>query len=132
MPMARAVTRGTSEKIVPALGPPVGTHCEHCGKQHHVGGPLWTAPMHDPEFIKELLASLHNGKGAELASAKRLIGMLTSVQVRHLTRSPQISLDLLTSLCLAHAHHNAPPLATCSPQRPSLGYVPTIRTGGAA
>ena len=81
MPMARLISReGKEPKIVPAVGPPVGRECEHCGKVHHVGGPLWTAPMHDPAFIEELLESLQHGKGAELASAKRLIGMLTSVR----------------------------------------------------
>ena len=80
MPLARKVVRGEHEKIVPGQGPPVGRECEHCGRVHHVGGPLWTAPMHDPAFITELLKSLQSGEGAELASAKRLIGMLTAVQ----------------------------------------------------
>ena len=79
-PLARKVVKGNNEKIVPGQGPPVNRECEHCGKVHHVGGPIWSAPMHDNEFVAELLKSLQHGEGAELASARRLIGMLTSVQ----------------------------------------------------
>ena len=79
MPLARSVVRNGHEKIVPGQGPPVPRECEHCGRVHHVGGPLWTAPMHDQSFIAELLQSLQSGAGAELASAKRLTGMLTSL-----------------------------------------------------
>lgn len=76
-PKARIVERGGNEKIIPGVVP-VGPRCEHCGRPHHVGGPLWTAPIHDAEFISSLLESLRGGPGAGLASAKRLTGMLTS------------------------------------------------------
>ena len=29
----------------------------YCGRVHHVGGPIWSAPMHDQKFIAELLES---------------------------------------------------------------------------
>ena len=79
-PLARRIERNGHEKIVPGQGPPVGRECEHCGKVHHVGGPYWTAPIHDADFVQTLLSSLKEGEGASLASAKRLIGMLTSVR----------------------------------------------------
>ena len=80
-PVARVVPRERGEpKIVRAQGPPVERLCEHCGNVHHMGGPLWSGPMHDPEFVRALLHSLHEGDGRELASSKRLIGMLTAVQ----------------------------------------------------
>ena len=78
-PLARIVERNGHEKIVPGQGPPVSRECEHCGRVHHVGGPIWSAPMHDQKFIAELLGELSTGRGAELASAKRLTGMLTSL-----------------------------------------------------
>ena len=80
-PLARLVTKGNSEKIVAGAGPPVDRHCEHCGFIHHVGGAMWTAPMHDEAFVRRLLASLQGQGtlGASLDSRKRLSGMLTSV-----------------------------------------------------
>ena len=40
--------------------------CDECGGQFQVGGPIWTAPMADPEFVKELRADMEAGidKGA--------------------------------------------------------------------
>mmetsp|Transcript_20755 Transcript_20755/g.67946 ORF Transcript_20755/g.67946 Transcript_20755/m.67946 type:complete len:616 (+) Transcript_20755:82-1929(+) len=79
-PLARVVDKGTHEKVVAGVGPPVERSCEHCGGVHHVGGPLWTAPMHDHEFVEKLLAKLQDEEGcSNLGSRKRLIGMLTSV-----------------------------------------------------
>lgn len=78
-PIARLVERNGHEKIVAGQGPPVGRECEHCGRVHHVGGPLWTAPLHDTDFVTSLLTSLKEGEGRQMASQKRLIGMLTSV-----------------------------------------------------
>ena len=79
-PLARTVVRDGKEKIVPGQGPPVSRECEHCGRVHHVGGPIWSAPMHDQHFIAELLGELGSEVGAaNLASAKRLTGMLTSL-----------------------------------------------------
>ena len=80
-PLARRTTRNGHEKIVPGQGPPVSRECEHCGSVHHVGGPIWSEPMHDPEFVASLLEELKDGgSGSELASARRLTGMLTAVQ----------------------------------------------------
>ena len=78
-PLARLVEKNGNFKVLPGQGPPVGRECEHCGRVHHVGGPLWSAPIHDHAFVTALLTSLKTGEGAEMASAKRLIGMLTSV-----------------------------------------------------
>ena len=78
-PLARLVEKNGNSKVLPGQGPPVGRECEHCGRVHHVGGPLWSAPIHDHDFVTALLTSLKAGEGAQMSSAKRLIGMLTSV-----------------------------------------------------
>ncbi|KAG8230897.1 hypothetical protein J437_LFUL002928 [Ladona fulva] len=35
-------------------GPPVGQKCKHCGHKHHVGGPIWSDPIHDGDFLARL------------------------------------------------------------------------------
>jgi tRNA (guanine26-N2/guanine27-N2)-dimethyltransferase len=75
--LARLTERNGNVKIIPGILP-VGPRCEHCGRPNHTGGPIWAAPMHDDGFVSELLHSLRSGRGAELASCKRLVGMLTS------------------------------------------------------
>lgn len=76
-PMARVVDRGTHEKVSAGQGPPVSHNCEHCGRVHHVGGPLWTAPLHDADFVQALLRRLHAPGGAAFGAQKRLVGLLT-------------------------------------------------------
>ncbi|XP_067616657.1 uncharacterized protein [Eurosta solidaginis] len=43
------------EKFGIPTGPNVNTNCAHCGDKHHMGGPLWSHPIHDPTFVEELL-----------------------------------------------------------------------------
>ncbi|KAL1521571.1 hypothetical protein AB1Y20_021230 [Prymnesium parvum] len=57
-PLARRVVKGNSEKVTAAQGPPVDKRCEHCGFVHHVGGPIWTAPICDRAFVGRLLQTL--------------------------------------------------------------------------
>lgn len=58
------------------LGPPVNTQCQFCSNSHHVGGPVWLAPLHDLEFVSDLLDSVTEERFATVA---RMTGMLTMV-----------------------------------------------------
>jgi len=61
-------------------GPPVNSNCEFCGRGHHVGGPMWIAPIHDQEFVGSLLGWLESEEVADrFATQERMIGMLTVV-----------------------------------------------------
>ncbi len=55
-------------------GPPVGERCGFCGRPFHVGGPFWMAPMHDADFVKDLIASLEEDR---FGTYQRLLGMLS-------------------------------------------------------
>ena len=78
-PVARMDQEGAQAKFRPAQGPPVAPCCAQCESVHHVGGPMWTAPMHDADFVNSLLEGLQAEGGGELASRQRLVGLLTSV-----------------------------------------------------
>ncbi|KAH7944052.1 hypothetical protein HPB52_015014 [Rhipicephalus sanguineus] len=69
------VKRSTSFKFSPALGPPVGLTCSHCGHKHHIGGPVWINPMHDVHFIQRLIRRVT--ESPELyGTSKRMLGIL--------------------------------------------------------
>ena len=57
-------------------GPPVNIHCQFCSFSHHIGGPIWLAPLHDLEFVSNLLESVTEERFATVA---RMTGMLTMV-----------------------------------------------------
>uniref|UniRef100_W8B9H9 tRNA (guanine(26)-N(2))-dimethyltransferase n=1 Tax=Ceratitis capitata TaxID=7213 RepID=W8B9H9_CERCA len=61
-------------------GPSVGTNCEHCGHKHHMGGPIWSNPIHDHGFVKELLQTIEERPLCELGTHRRLQGVLSVVQ----------------------------------------------------
>merc|ERR550519_1174049 len=57
-------------------GPPVGRTCDHCGNNHHIGGPIWLAPIHNLDFVSDLLDSLSEDK---FQTYPRMVGMLSMV-----------------------------------------------------
>lgn len=65
---------GKNFKYKLVSGPPVDSHCSYCQNTHQVGGPIWLAPIHDQDFVSELIASLDDH---EYETIERMKGMLT-------------------------------------------------------
>ncbi|KAL7741492.1 hypothetical protein ACLKA6_000811 [Drosophila palustris] len=61
-------------------GPAVNTQCEHCNHRHHLGGPIWSAPIHNTEFVKDLLDAVQSSPLNELGTQRRIVGVLSMVQ----------------------------------------------------
>ncbi|KAJ7685216.1 N2,N2-dimethylguanosine tRNA methyltransferase [Mycena polygramma] len=57
-------------------GPPVLDKCPECDGVLHMAGPMWSAPIHDPEFIGKVLEHLENNE-TQYGTAVRMKGMLT-------------------------------------------------------
>ncbi|KAK4693858.1 tRNA (guanine26-N2/guanine27-N2)-dimethyltransferase, partial [Phenoliferia sp. Uapishka_3] len=59
-------------------GPPpgAGDRCGECGGKYHIGGPMWGAPIHDQEFVGEMLELVESNQNA-FGTSTRIIGMLT-------------------------------------------------------
>lgn len=63
-------------KFIPGSGPTVPQSCPHCGHHHRVGGPIWSAPLHDTEFVKKIIERAQKGS-LQLKTADRIAGMLS-------------------------------------------------------
>ncbi|XP_017115951.1 probable tRNA (guanine(26)-N(2))-dimethyltransferase [Drosophila elegans] len=61
-------------------GPTVNSQCEHCGHKHHLGGPIWSAPIHNPEFVQDLLKTVQESSLQSLGTQRRIVGVLSMVQ----------------------------------------------------
>nr|XP_016935805.1 probable tRNA (guanine(26)-N(2))-dimethyltransferase [Drosophila suzukii] len=61
-------------------GPAVNSQCEHCGHRHHLGGPIWSAPIHNPEFVQDLLKTVQETPLQSLGTQRRIVGVLSMVQ----------------------------------------------------
>ncbi|THU80820.1 N2,N2-dimethylguanosine tRNA methyltransferase [Dendrothele bispora CBS 962.96] len=57
-------------------GPPVGDKCPECDSALHVAGPMWSGPIHDTDFVSQVLS--HTESHSEhYGTAVRMKGMLT-------------------------------------------------------
>uniref|UniRef100_A0A674H9A2 tRNA (guanine(26)-N(2))-dimethyltransferase n=1 Tax=Taeniopygia guttata TaxID=59729 RepID=A0A674H9A2_TAEGU len=76
--LGRATSHGSGFKYSAATGPPVGPTCEFCQQRHQVGGPVWAEPLHDPAFVKGVLAALERSPG-RFSTEPRMRGMLSVI-----------------------------------------------------
>lgn len=45
-------------RYLPGFGPAVAQECSDCGKKYNMGGPIWSAPIHDMEWVNSTLADV--------------------------------------------------------------------------
>ncbi|KAI6659102.1 tRNA (guanine(26)-N(2))-dimethyltransferase isoform X2 [Oopsacas minuta] len=77
-PLGKIITDDKSIKYKPAIGPPVDRECAFCGWTHHIGGPIWLDPIHDLNFVKDVLTSL-DVESHQYKTVDRLNGILTMI-----------------------------------------------------
>ena len=58
------------------VGPPVPEKCPECESSLHVAGPMWNGPIHDSQFIGQILEHLEGNEG-KYGTFTRMKGMLT-------------------------------------------------------
>lgn len=76
-PLGRIIVNKKSVKHQVSQGPPVAQSCTHCGHRHIVGGPIWSAPIHDREFLANLKESLVE---EDFTTYRRMLGILTMME----------------------------------------------------
>ncbi|KAG7629742.1 tRNA methyltransferase Trm1 [Arabidopsis suecica] len=77
-PVGRSLPKNNSVRYLPAIGPVVKQDCNHCGKKYNMGGPIWSAPMHDPEWVTSILNSVKSMKD-RYPAYDRISAVLTTV-----------------------------------------------------
>lgn len=65
-------------KPAPGFGPVVPQQCSHCGKKYNMGGPIWSAPMHNQEWVLSILASVKAMK-ERYPAYEKITAVLTTV-----------------------------------------------------
>lgn len=50
--------QNNSIRYLPGYGPVVPQECSYCGKKFNMGGPIWSAPIHDQEWVTSILADV--------------------------------------------------------------------------
>jgi len=93
----RSPDDATHVKIALPHVPAVSEHCVHCQHRHTVGGPVWSAPIHNVDFVAKMLELVSSNEGkARFGTARRMEGMLSLI----LEELPDIPLYLgIDKLC---------------------------------
>lgn len=93
--VGRTVSKNNSVRYLPGFGPAVSQECSDCGKKFNMGGPIWSAPIHDQEWVAAILANVKAMKECYPAY-ERISAVLTTVS----EELPDIPLFLsLHNLC---------------------------------
>ncbi|KAL8161166.1 hypothetical protein V2J09_012655 [Rumex salicifolius] len=77
-PLGRAITKDKSVKYLPGSGPVVPQQCSDCGWKYNMGGPIWSAPIHDQEWVTSILADVKANKD-RYPAYERIVAVLTTI-----------------------------------------------------
>ncbi|KAA8530468.1 hypothetical protein F0562_005177 [Nyssa sinensis] len=76
--IGRTVSKNNSERHLPGFGPVVPQECSDCGKKYNMGGPIWSAPIHDQEWVTSILADVKSMKD-RYPAYDRISAVLTTI-----------------------------------------------------
>ncbi|EXB77658.1 putative tRNA (guanine(26)-N(2))-dimethyltransferase 2 [Morus notabilis] len=77
-PIGRTITKNTSVRYLPGFGPVVPQECSDCGKKFNMGGPIWSAPIHDQEWVASILEDVKSMK-ERYPAYDRISALLTTI-----------------------------------------------------
>ncbi|XP_052205235.1 probable tRNA (guanine(26)-N(2))-dimethyltransferase 2 isoform X2 [Diospyros lotus] len=77
-PLGRTVSKNNSLRYLPGFGPVVPQECSDCGKKFNMGGPIWSAPIHDQEWVTSTLADVKSMKD-RYPAYDRISAVLTTI-----------------------------------------------------
>ncbi|GFY82918.1 N2,N2-dimethylguanosine tRNA methyltransferase [Actinidia rufa] len=77
-PFGRTVSKNNSIRYLPGFGPVVPQECTDCGKKYNMGGPIWSAPIHDQEWVTSILADVKSMKD-RYPAYDRISAVLTTI-----------------------------------------------------
>ncbi|XP_022164502.1 probable tRNA (guanine(26)-N(2))-dimethyltransferase isoform X1 [Myzus persicae] len=81
LPLGSAKSDSKNMKFTLLSGPPVDKKCEHCGFPHLVGGPIWTGPLYNTEFLGKLCNYIKTEDAEKkFNTVRRMRGMLGMMQ----------------------------------------------------
>lgn len=72
------ILQNNSVRYLPGFGPAVPQECSDCGKKFNMGGPIWSAPIHDQEWVASMLADVKSMRD-RYPAYNRISAVLTTV-----------------------------------------------------
>lgn len=72
------ILQNNSVRYLPGFGPAVPQECSDCGKSYNMGGPIWSAPIHDQEWVTSILEDVKSMKD-RYPAYERISAVLTTI-----------------------------------------------------
>ncbi|KAF3796626.1 hypothetical protein EJ110_NYTH01769 [Nymphaea thermarum] len=85
-----------SVRYAPAYGPVVPQECSDCGKRFNLAGPIWSASIHDQEWISSILSNVVSLKD-RYPAYERISAVLTAISEELLDVPLYVSLHSLSA-----------------------------------
>jgi len=80
-PMGTVEKNGNSTRYMsPSVAAGLSEKCGHCGHRMHIGGPMWSEPIHNLDFVARVKALATSPDTPQLKTEARILGMLTLVE----------------------------------------------------
>ncbi|XP_044468795.1 probable tRNA (guanine(26)-N(2))-dimethyltransferase 2 isoform X2 [Mangifera indica] len=73
-----ASNKNNSVRYLPGFGPAVPQLCSHCGKKFNMGGPIWSAPIHDQDWVTSMRVDVNSMKD-RYPAYDRISAVLTTI-----------------------------------------------------
>ncbi|KAL7135633.1 hypothetical protein ABFS83_11G111100 [Erythranthe nasuta] len=77
-PVGRTVSKNKSVRYLPGFGPAVAEDCSDCGNKYNMGGPIWSAPIHDMDWVTSILEDVKSMQSCYPAF-NRISAVLTTI-----------------------------------------------------
>eukprot|EP00250_Pteridium_aquilinum_P020998 c25007_g2_i1 orf=528-2297(-) len=95
-PVGRITNKNDNARYLPGTGPAILPECKHCGKRFNMGGPIWSEPIHDSEWIALILRGL-NADRKRYPAFDKVHGVVTAISEELLEVPLYLSLHSLCS-----------------------------------
>ncbi|XP_021905305.1 probable tRNA (guanine(26)-N(2))-dimethyltransferase 2 [Carica papaya] len=76
--IGRTLSKNNSVRYLPGFGPVVPQECSDCGKKFNMGGPIWSAPIHDQEWVTSILSDVKSMKD-RYPAYERISAVVTTI-----------------------------------------------------
>jgi len=116
-PLLKVTENGNSVKYKPGTGPPVGMTCDQCNKPYQIGGPVWSDPIHDVDFVKAVVDDINKAKD-KYGTFTRMNGLLSVIS----EELPDCPLYYTTGSLCATMRCNQPSFTTLRSAFLNAGY----------
>ncbi|KIW81029.1 N2,N2-dimethylguanosine tRNA methyltransferase [Fonsecaea pedrosoi CBS 271.37] len=103
-----------------AQAPSTNRNCEHCGSRMHLCGPMWSGPLHNPQFVEKMLKKARTLDKDTYVTVDRIEGMLTLALEEDLAPTNSDADGTEVTVAEDGATHDSKPIPRLATDKPDV------------